>query len=350
MNINRISEQIKHNCNISDAGYWGYYSICGMLMRLRDLYRHEHSFNLWQSIPKEEIGPRIAEREALWEELENEPLKDIEINGKAYNPFICHEINQMLKEHGYVYSSGYGMFHKPMFFFARLKAEHRRGDFRVFYIEEEKCHDLATSVAMLQGNDIYIRLEPLTIYLWQKSEEASCEAKEILRQAFRHYGIAIDNSSFEERYQKLKDLSLDVAELLIAHELGEACETQKTPQWLTLIDTVSDRFTEFYLRGIKDILADTSDCGSLKYIYTQRDRGLLCFYLAFVDGIRKQLFPEIFNAFNTFSSEGDWSVIEEARHQGYEKMTFFKDEIIDAWNKQNSLADITAYLKKEFQN
>jgi hypothetical protein len=350
LNIDKISEQVKYNCNISDAQYWGYYSICGMLMRLRELYRHEHSFTLWQSIPKEEISPWIAERENLWEELGNTSFKDIEILGRCFNPFNSDEINSILKDQGYVYSSGYGMFHKPMFFLAHLKSENTRGDYNIFYAEQEICHDLSTSAAMLQGQDIYIRLEPLTILLWHKSEEAACGTKKILRQAFDHYGINPENFSYEDRYQKLKNLSSDVAEILVSHELGEARETQKNPQWLDIIENVSDRFTEFYLRAIKDLLADTSENGPLQYIYTQKDRGLLLFYLAFIDGIRKQLFPEILDAFNAFSSNEDWTVIEGARRQGYEKMTSFKDKIIEAWNKENSLADITTYLKKVFQN
>jgi hypothetical protein len=35
--INTLIDDIKFNCEVSDAKYWGHFSICGLLMRLRAL-------------------------------------------------------------------------------------------------------------------------------------------------------------------------------------------------------------------------------------------------------------------------------------------------------------------------
>jgi len=35
MDIKKLIDQIKFNCNLSDARFWGYYSICGLLLRMR---------------------------------------------------------------------------------------------------------------------------------------------------------------------------------------------------------------------------------------------------------------------------------------------------------------------------
>ena len=34
--IDTFIKQVKLNCNVSDAKFWGYYSICGVLMRYRE--------------------------------------------------------------------------------------------------------------------------------------------------------------------------------------------------------------------------------------------------------------------------------------------------------------------------
>ena len=35
----KLLDDIKYNCDVSDAQFWGYFSICGLLMRYRDLFR-----------------------------------------------------------------------------------------------------------------------------------------------------------------------------------------------------------------------------------------------------------------------------------------------------------------------
>jgi len=45
--IQSLACQIKHNCNISDARYWGMYSLCGLLLRLRELYKVEKGIRPW---------------------------------------------------------------------------------------------------------------------------------------------------------------------------------------------------------------------------------------------------------------------------------------------------------------
>ena len=38
-----LARQVRRNCAISDARFAGLYSVCGLVMRLRDLYKWEHS-------------------------------------------------------------------------------------------------------------------------------------------------------------------------------------------------------------------------------------------------------------------------------------------------------------------
>ena len=69
--IQSLAPQIKRNCNISDARYWGMYSLCGLLLRLRELYKVEKGIRPWENILQQDMGEWITGRENLWQELED---------------------------------------------------------------------------------------------------------------------------------------------------------------------------------------------------------------------------------------------------------------------------------------
>ena len=117
-----VPADIKFNCDVSDARYWGYFSICGLLMRYRDLFRSEHGLPPWAEFGRSEITEWIARKEARWPELEKRDFKDIMIDDVPYRPFDVFEINRALIPKGLVYGAGYGMYLKPTFFLARLVA------------------------------------------------------------------------------------------------------------------------------------------------------------------------------------------------------------------------------------
>jgi len=66
MILNEITEQVKYNCNVSDANYWGYFSMCNLLLKLRELYFHENSMNHASRPEKNEVAEWISVRENLW--------------------------------------------------------------------------------------------------------------------------------------------------------------------------------------------------------------------------------------------------------------------------------------------
>ena len=45
--LEQLANQVLHNCYISDSRFAGNYSICGLAMRLRDLYKWENGFEPW---------------------------------------------------------------------------------------------------------------------------------------------------------------------------------------------------------------------------------------------------------------------------------------------------------------
>ncbi|MFN3395530.1 MAG: Sfum_1244 family protein [Thermodesulfovibrionales bacterium] len=345
MDLDRLIEQVKYNCNVSDSKFWGYYSICGLLLRMRGLYRHEKGLMPWEKIPSEDISSWIGERERLWRDLEDQDFQPIDINGKRLGPFEIEAINRILNERGLVYGGGYSTFGKPAFFLARLKEKKQFYDYNVYYAEKELCRDLSTSIAMLQGICIFMRKEPLELILYEKVEEMrSRRFKGLLDRAFSLYGIEKDSPEKLTLYEKIKDISEDISDIFIYHEIGEAVEDRYGIQWQDV--TGSDRWLELHLRGIKDLLADTSDYGPLNLIIKRQDERLLLFYLLFLDGIRKTLLPEMMNSFQIFIDSGDWDILKETRIKGYERARSIIEEIAGLIQGRLDLSSLTQRVKE----
>src|SRR4030042_4943356 len=92
--LETVVNQVVHNCNISDARYAGYYSVCGLALRLRDLYKWEKGLAPWVEDEPSKVLEWIGEREDLWENLTNENFKKIIIKGLSYDAFDTREINR----------------------------------------------------------------------------------------------------------------------------------------------------------------------------------------------------------------------------------------------------------------
>jgi len=56
----------------------------------------------------------------------------------------------------------------------------------------------------------------------------------------------------------------------------------------------------------------------LHHIIQKRQTAGLAFYVAFIDGLAKEFFPEISIAFQEFAKSKDWRIIEQAVKDGYQ--------------------------------
>ena len=119
--IKDITEQVLQNCDITDSQNAGLFSICGLALRLRDLYKWEKGLEPWIEKDSSEILDWIGAKEQKWEELTEEDFKAIEINGSQYDPFDTTGINAVLKPHGFFYGAGYARSLKPTFFLAEVE-------------------------------------------------------------------------------------------------------------------------------------------------------------------------------------------------------------------------------------
>jgi hypothetical protein len=339
---------IKFNCDVSDAKYWGFFSVCGLLMRYRDLYRSEKGFQPWAEIRREDIAEWITKKESRWPELEQKDFRDLAIDGKKYHPFDISEINHRLREQGLIYGAGYGMYMKPSFFLAELRATREISGLTVHTSGKEYVRDLFTSAGMLQGKSIFLRLEPLAMLLMYKFSELHARRASALEDAFSHYGFhhrQIINDTFTKRLELMAERYADV---LLSHEVAEAMED--VPEWKDILSSLAgDRRAEHYLRAVKDLIADTSAHGPYKRIIDTKDRGALSLSIALTEGFRRVLYPEMKNAHEEFLSSENWGLIEEARQTGYARFLSQRNAVINLFRTSRGSEDFILKLKDIIQ-
>ncbi len=344
-----LLQDIKFNCDVSDAQYWGYFSVCGLLMRYRDLFRSERGLKPWASLDRAEIGAWIEAKEGKWPDLERRDLRDLRIGGRTFAPFAVEEINNALADRGLVYGAGYGMYLKPTFFLAELHSVREVDGLRVFLSGRELVRDLFSAPALQQQKSIFLRLEPLVMLLLYKHGELNVRRVSALEDAFLHYGFPqrqIVDITFE---QKLEQAALRFAEVLLAHERAEAAE--EVPEWKDLLARATgDRQAEHYLRAVKDLLADTAPNGPYRMIIETRDRGALGLVVALMEGYRRTLFPEMREAYGLFLQHGDWGVIEQARGGGYGRFRTMRDEIVACFRSAEGRDDFLGDVKKRIRS
>ncbi len=338
IDIQTLTLQVKRNCNISDAQYWGWYSVCGLLLRLRELYCAERGIKPWESIHREEISEWIAERENLWKELEGKELEDIIIDGKAYNPFEVEQINTVLLKENFIYGAGYGIHMKPSFFLADLLSRYTIDGHAVYIGGKEYARDLADYPAMVQDGVIFGRLDTTKLHLWEKFAEMKSKGPDSpVAFAFSKYNITKEEGKIGELEQRMSELSLSELEAYIHHEVGEAFEGKLLGNlWEGLLLECSGTKAEFFARGVKDLLSDTSEKGMTKYIIEHKKEGSLGFYIVFLQGYRRILFTEIQDAFKRFMKTADWELIEDARQAGYRKAKSYADRLLSIYNQHHT--------------
>jgi hypothetical protein len=190
----------------------------------------------------------------------------------------------------------------------------------------------------LQDRTIIVRADTIRLLLWQRFDEMKCnKSKEALLYAFSNYGIYQEETPSEAIDERIRGIARSEAETYVYHEVGEAVEGEKIGKtWKLLLHELSDGRAGIFARGLKDILADTSEKGMLKYIIGQEKKGSMGFYLVFLGGMRKIIFPEIISAFKAFSRTGDWSIIDQAREAGYSRAGKYTNRLLELFAEKQS--------------
>lgn len=313
--IDRLSDQVLKNCDITDAQHAGLYSICGLALRLRDLYKWEKGLDPWVEKDSAAVLEWIGNREQRWEALAEKPLGRIEFFGKTYDPFDARGINTILEPLGYFYGGGYAGNLKPTFFLAAIDHRKKIGGYPVYLLGRELARDLLTLPALTQDNSIVVRRESARLFLWDQMFYVAKSGRKALNFALKHYGLA---SPGPEGLRRCLDAVLaNEIETYMYHELGELRDRVFDREvWRKILAEFPRTPVELLARAVKDLLADTNERGTLWHIVGKRKAASLGFYVAFQGGMSKALFPELAAGFEGFAETCDWGRIEAAVNAG----------------------------------
>ncbi|MDH4318792.1 MAG: hypothetical protein OEV64_10415 [Desulfobulbaceae bacterium] len=308
---------IRRNCEISDARDNGIYSICTLVLKLRNLYKWEQRLQPWEEPDSGILLDWIEQKEASWEELKNTPFAVLPVNGCELQAWDTGGVNELLREHNLIYGAGYGLSLKAVFFAAELLDSTEVEGLPVLIMGREHAKELSSPFAMLQDGVIYIRREPLRFFIWDQIQEIRTSCKASFHYALGQYGLVRDGELQRQLLrERLDEIVDDEIPTFIRHEVGEHLQDIFTGQTLKIvISNFPATIYEFVSRAVKDVLADIHPKGMLHHIIEKERNASLGFYVGFLSGMRRVLFPEIGQSFSDFLHSGDWTLIERAVEQ-----------------------------------
>ncbi len=340
-NLQLTIAAVQTNCDISDARHARQMNMCSYLLAMRDFYRWEQQIPFAQALKKTEIGPWLSKREGKWNEIEANDYRSITVDGVEYDPFDTAGINHALKEHGLVYGSGYGRWGKPHFFLAQLVRSEDRSGLAILVSGQEYARDMAAPPAAMTRNTVFLRMEAMRRWLWEKIEIWGLSKTDgALKAALDCYGAA---ESAEER---LDVIAQQESQTLILHELGEAmAEPLLGNAWREMLSSFRLRRHEALARAVRDNLADC--LSTLPELIVRRKTCSLHFYFANFDGLRRSLFPSLTDAYEGWLKSGDWDLLEDTVNAGSAHWLSTAQRLLATWseNPVNAETNLEALAK-----
>jgi len=332
LDINDLTRQVLHNCSISDANNAGMYSICGLALRLRDLYKWEQGLPPWEERDSSEVLEWIEAKENQWDKYIDNDFANISIDGKIYDPFDTSGINAVLEPQDFFYGAGYARSLKPTFFLAAIEEKSKINGTTIYTLERELARDLLTIPALSQDNDVILRQDSARLFLWDSIFYIKKSARPALSFALESCGIN-DHQPMALR-PRLAGILARQKETYIYHEIGEIHDTIFDRElWREIIAAFPYSPVEYLARAVKDLLADTNEHGTLQHIVRERNTASLAFYVAFLDGLPKEFFPELSASFQKFVQTKDWDIINLAVSNGYQTAAKHAELIMDLYQE-----------------
>jgi hypothetical protein len=312
--------QIKANCHRADAAVAGRFSMCGLLLRLRNLYKWETGVPPWREESSDLVLEWVDQREDLWEGLEELDPRPLRINGNELDPFDVEAVNELLAGEGLVYGAGLAGGMLPVFFLGRLEKTRKLNGLTVHTLGPEMSPDIYFLPGLRQGDHIYLRPAPLAYVLWDKVADPRASQARFVNFGLKQYGVDFSELLARPSWRALQPVLDGELEAVLWHEKGEAASGREaTRVYQTAVSQYPFSEVEHFARGVKDLLADTARGGRLDSITRERAAGALGFYPAWLYGFPRLLFPEIDAAVMEFMKSRDWSAIEEVRELGQER-------------------------------
>jgi hypothetical protein len=329
--LETLKQAVQANCDIADARHARELTMCNYLMAMRELFRWERGIALADTLPQAELGAWIARREARWNEIEEADFRHLPLGG-ACDPFDNAGINALLAPHALVYSGGVGRWGKTHFFLGELARRESRHGLDILVSEREHARDLFAPPAALRGGTVFLRMDALRRWLWEKTEIWGVrQAEGALKAALEGYGFAGGAEAGLERMVAAE------AETLLLHEIGEAqAEPLLGPAWRDMLAGLTVRRAELLARAVRDNLADC--LSTLPALIDRGEAPSLHFYFANFEGLRRSLFPRLWAAYSAWRRSGDDANLRLACRDGQAHWREAAQRLLAAWQANPSAA------------
>ncbi|MCP4667723.1 MAG: hypothetical protein GY849_15310, partial [Deltaproteobacteria bacterium] len=242
------------------------------------------------------------------------------------------------------YGAGYVHGLRPSFFLAHIDEKNEIEGCAVYRLGHELARDLLLLPALSQEEFIVIRKESARLFLWNQIFFIRKSGRYALGFALKEYGIQeYDSKVIQGSLGKILE---DELENYMYHEVGEIKgDVFSRDLWREVIAAFPHTPVEILARVVKDLLADTNEYGKLRYIMRERKTASLAFHVAFLEGLAKELFPEIIEAFKEFMKTRNWALIEQAISMGLHTATRYAKTISTIFQRGKEKGDM-----KEAQN
>jgi hypothetical protein len=338
--LDRLIRQVRRNCDISDARHAGMFSICGLALRLRELFKWEKGLDPWAEGDPAEVLEWIGVREDRWETLADSDYANLPLTGTRFEPFDTAGLNRVLEPQGLYYGAGYARGLKPTFFLAVIDSRRQIGRGTIYGLGRELARDLLTLPAMTQGSAILMRDEAARLFLWDQIAYASASGRKALTAALDACGLSDHRPGALKQHEgRLLEVQRTIH---LHHELGELQDPIfDRGLWQEIIAAFPGTRVEFLVRHIKDFLADTNPSGTLPHICRMRDTAALAFYVLFADSMSRALWPSLFDSFDDFVRTGAWKSVENAAAAAREAAGRLAERIMSLFRDGRDRDDLT---------
>lgn len=283
---------VRRNCAIADALHAGEYTLCVYLLKMREYFRWEKGYPFSCSLPNADVGNWLREREQLWESLEHEPFAALPLADAEHDPFDAERVNEVVNDHGLVYSAGLGQYGRPHFFLGQLEQRQTHKRFTILISAKEFARDLAAPPAMTQGRNIFVRRESLRRMIWEKIEEWRWNRLE------NAMARAIGGYDFEQSPDRaLEQMTDDQVATLLLHEIGEVMAGEHLGTgWEDMLADLPRSRLELSLRGVRDHFADS--LSTLPALLENGKAAVIHFFFATLTAMRKAQAPELLQSYD----------------------------------------------------
>ncbi|MFO1218305.1 MAG: hypothetical protein U1E89_08055 [Burkholderiaceae bacterium] len=318
---------VQRNAHIADARHAADLPLCIFLLQMREYYRWESGLGFDAAIDRGALGHWLAERERLWDGLEDASYATLPWAGRCFDPLDADALNRELLPRGWVYTAAWDGARRPLFALAALRRAEPAGHDTPALLDcaEEFARSLLAPPAALVGaRTIVLRREALARWLWERAEIALQRTPSPPWRALADAFALHDAPRFAAAQAGLVDALLPMLEW---HERGEFRAAQRLePLWAALRLALRQRPVDAPVRAVRDLLVDLET--TLPALLDADARWALHGWFAMFEGWRERLCPALRPAYETWCDGDGGAALRTAADEGARHFAALAQELL----------------------